>query len=71
MEDATMNIAPDVDPTCSFTVHVFEQRFFFFFFWLVKRCSYPQFSPYSLCVCYSWRKNCLYNFGILFLVSSP
>lgn len=25
-----MKIAPDVDPTCSFTVHVFEQRVFFF-----------------------------------------
>lgn len=46
MEDAAMNIAPDVDPTCSFTVHVLEQRvFFFFFFCWSKGAAIHSFLP--------------------------
>lgn len=45
MEDAAMNIAPDVDPTCSFTVHVFEQCVFFFFFCWSKGAAIHSFLP--------------------------
>lgn len=51
MEDAAMNIAPDVDPTCSFTVHVLEQRVFFFFFFVGQKVQLSTvFSLFVMCM---------------------